>query len=100
LCQAAGLPSVLSANTGHLDLIRDGNCLALERQGACKPFGSFTATDGWGETDPDEAAEALIRLRDDREAAETMGRHASRMMEAWSWGDRVDAIVAAVERVM
>lgn len=97
---AAGLPSVLSANTGHLDLIRDGNCLALERQGACKPFGSFTATDGWGETDPDEAAEALIRLRDDREAAETMGRHASRMMEAWSWGDRVDAIVAAVERVM
>lgn len=97
---AAGLPSVLSANTGHLDLLDAGNCLALEQQGECKPFGSFTATDGWGETDPEEAAEALIRIRDDSETAETMGRRASRMMEAWSWGERVDAIVAAVEQVV
>src|SRR5262249_55865660 len=25
-CMACGVPTILSANTGHLDLIRDGNC--------------------------------------------------------------------------
>jgi glycosyltransferase involved in cell wall biosynthesis len=97
---AAGLPSVLSANTGHLDLIRDGVCIPLETQGPCRPFGTFGSVEGWGESDPEEVAAALIRLRDDREAAEIMGRKASRMMEQWSWGERVDAIVEAVEGVM
>ena len=33
-CLACGIPTILSANTGHLDLLRHGIALPLERQGA------------------------------------------------------------------
>ena len=54
-CMACGVPAILSANTGHRDLLaRPGAALALERQGAVAPAAGdppgFLAD--WGESDP------------------------------------------------
>ncbi|MBP2302747.1 glycosyltransferase family 4 protein [Azospirillum picis] len=64
---ACGVPVILSANTGHLDLIREGNCLPLSRQPSLPdPDGSRR---GWGESSVDELVEQLDRLYTDRAAA-------------------------------
>ncbi len=64
---ACGVPVILSANTGHLDLIREGNCLPLRRQSPVPdPDGSRR---GWGESSVEELVEHLDRLYTDRAAA-------------------------------
>ena len=40
-CLAAGVPTILSANTGHLDLIDDSRCFPLRTQGASRATPSF-----------------------------------------------------------
>lgn len=64
---ACGVPVILSANTGHLDLIRDGACLPLRHQmPVADPAGK---RQGWGESAVEEAVEALEVLYTDRVAA-------------------------------
>lgn len=57
---ACGVPVIAASNTGVLDLISDGNVLALTRQTTVQnaPWGS----EGWGESDPDEIIAALLTL--------------------------------------
>jgi glycosyltransferase involved in cell wall biosynthesis len=73
---ACGVPVVLSANTGHLDIIAEDRCLILREQ---KPVpaadGSRT---GWGESSVDELVEHLESLYTDRAAARA---RASRALE-------------------
>ena len=65
---AKGIPTILSANTGHLDLIGDDSCFALTRQ---RPVAGLPgiATDGWGESDVGEMVETLERAYADRDEA-------------------------------
>jgi glycosyltransferase involved in cell wall biosynthesis len=64
---ACGVPVVLSANTGHLDIIRDGACLTLNDQR------STVDRDGgrneWMDSSPEELAERLETIYSDRQAA-------------------------------
>src|SRR5262249_17227298 len=54
-CMACGLPVILSRNTGHTDLIEDGNCYALEnQQPAHAIWQGVNGVPGWGESDVDE----------------------------------------------
>ncbi|MCG5240661.1 glycosyltransferase family 4 protein [Azospirillum doebereinerae] len=64
---ACGVPVILSANTGHLDLIHEGNCLPLRNQTpVADPTG---ARRGWGESAVDEVVEQLERVYTDRATA-------------------------------
>ncbi|PWC47665.1 glycosyltransferase [Azospirillum sp. TSA6c] len=64
---ACGVPVILSANTGHLDLIREDNCLALRNQTpVVDPTG---ARRGWGESAVDEMIEQLESIYTDSAAA-------------------------------
>jgi glycosyltransferase involved in cell wall biosynthesis len=69
---AAGLPVILAANTGVKDLIDDGNCLALTRQGPIRQE-SLGGTDGWGESDVEEILAALERLYTDSALRKKIG---------------------------
>lgn len=100
-CMAAGVPTIVSANTGHLDLTGTGACLALTRQGVPRsPTRFFRATEGWGESDVDEVVEALERIHADRQAAEALGRRAASVMEAWSWPAQVDRLLALLRPLL
>lgn len=72
---ACNVPVILSANTGHLDLIRDGNSLALTRQQPVRdPTG---ARIDWGESSVDELVEHLETLFTDRARAKAQAATAS-----------------------
>ena len=69
---ACGIPTILSANTGHLDLIYSHICYPLPHQGRVKPTAHFPGVEGWGESDVAEVVEALEQVYTNREEAKRM----------------------------
>ena len=92
---ACGVPTILSANTGHLDIIGRDDCIPLRAQEtvdlACPEFG----TDGWGEPDVEEMVEALESVYQDRERASDIGVRGAASLAAFSWRRQIDALMAA-----
>ncbi|MSP89441.1 MAG: hypothetical protein EXQ92_11630, partial [Alphaproteobacteria bacterium] len=69
---ASGVPTIVSANTGHLDLIERAGVIALTRQGpVAASHLRGGETEGWGESDPEEIVEALEAVWRQRESART-----------------------------
>ena len=96
-CMAAGVPTILSANTGHLDLTATGGCFALRGQGAVKhPTKYYTGVDGWGESDVDEIVGLLERLYSDRELARERAEKGAQAMAALTWQSQIAALLDAV----
>ena len=90
---ASGVPVVLSANTGHLDLIQRAcplngtqraGCIPLRKQRGIKSgtqSSSINPYQGWGESDVDEAAEALDLLSRNSRLAEELGHNGANMIK-------------------
>lgn len=88
---ATGVPCILSANTGHLDLIQDGNCYPLTLQrpvaGGCPLYQGY---EGWGESDVGEIVELMERAFTHRAEARARGTLASEwMLREWTWETRM-----------
>ena len=94
-CLACGIPTILSANTGHLDLLRHAIALPLERQGT--PESMHYDTTDWGESDVEEMLEKLEAVWRDRAAAAALGSRAVRFMGGMRWGDQIDLLLRAIE---
>ncbi|KAJ1448996.1 hypothetical protein M885DRAFT_622926 [Pelagophyceae sp. CCMP2097] len=83
---AVGVPVVLSANSGHLDLISvlQSNCWPLRNQTA-------SPTQSGMESDPAEVAEQLLRIYADVDAARARATAAAQAMRRdFGWGSAVD----------
>jgi glycosyltransferase involved in cell wall biosynthesis len=89
---ACGLPTILSAHTGHLDLIDGGNCVALQHQ---KPT-DLPDSDGWSDSDVEEIVEALETLYRDRSAAAAIGKRAADELAGLSWARQLDKLAEVV----
>ncbi len=85
---ASGIPCVLSTNTGHLDLIDEGNCYPLLQQGEITPKAGFAGTRDWGESNVAEVVEHFERIYTDRAEARRRGEQATKFMQDWSWEKR------------
>ncbi|MCP4329019.1 MAG: glycosyltransferase family 4 protein [Alphaproteobacteria bacterium] len=82
---ACGVPTILSANTGHLDLIGDDNCYVLTDKGSVPWCPSQGNVEHWGESSVDQIVEALDAIYSDRdEARRRAGRGAATLAEL-SW---------------
>jgi glycosyltransferase involved in cell wall biosynthesis len=97
-CMACGVPVILSANSGHLDLIEEDNCYVLQRQAVlddaiARPFGDVP---GWGDSDVDEAVELLERAYIDREDARRRGERGATMLSRLTWTRTAEQVKAAV----
>ena len=86
---ACGIPTILSANTGHLDLIYSNICYPLSSQGQVKPTAHFPGVEGWGESDVAEVVEALEQVYTNREQAKSRGLAAANFMLDWTWEKQV-----------
>ncbi|WP_432808935.1 tetratricopeptide repeat protein [Pantanalinema sp. GBBB05] len=82
---ACGIPTILSANTGHLDLIRHNLGYPLRSQGTVQPPASGIGTEGWGESDVEEVVETLERIYRDRQEALNRARSAVELIQNWTW---------------
>ena len=91
---ACGVPVILSANTGHLDLIRDGNCLPLRHQSqVADPAGKRR---GWGESSVEEVVERLETLYTDRALARASAGEAQAFLRGErTWRAFAEHFVAA-----
>ena len=95
-CMACGVPTILSRNTGHLDLIGDGNCYPLDFQ---IPLGEITGRAdlrGWGESSIDEIVAKLETVYADRTEAQRRGRNAHGFMQDWGWPAQIDRLLDAI----
>jgi len=90
---ACGLPTILAANTGHLDLIRPGLCHPLTRQRPVRPI-SGLGTDGWGDSDPEEAAALLEAIYTDRAGAARIAAAGAAAMANLTWAGQIDRLLA------
>lgn len=98
---ACGVPVILSANTGHLDLLAEsGAAIPLTRQqpvrGRC-PL--YRGTEGWGESDVAEMIERLEEAYRDRNATRERGaRGAGFLHRVWTWRQRTAEILEVLAR--
>jgi glycosyltransferase involved in cell wall biosynthesis len=99
-CMACGIPTILSRNTGHLDLIGadngPGNCYVLDFQ---IPLGEVTGRadlNGWGESSIDEIVAKLDAVYADRTEAKRRGANGATFMQGWGWPAQIDRLLDAV----
>jgi glycosyltransferase involved in cell wall biosynthesis len=96
-CMACGLPTIISRNTGHADIIGSDNCYSLDDQRqTSRGFADFDGVDGWGESQVDEVVERLEQVFSNPEEAAQRGRRAAEHMARFTWqatAEKVKAII-------
>jgi tetratricopeptide (TPR) repeat protein/glycosyltransferase involved in cell wall biosynthesis len=95
---ACGIPTILSANTGHLDLLGD-HCYALRSQSPVKPSihgNSVQGFEGWGESSVEEVLEMLEVIYGDRQSARQRGQSAAQFMQDWTWDQQIERLLSAI----
>lgn len=90
---ACGLPTILSNNTGHKDLVADFPCLPLEKQSLVAPMNDQEGTQGWGESSVDEVVEKLEYAYQNRSDIKSMGEDAAEKIKLWSWFNKISELV-------
>lgn len=86
-CLASGVPTIVSDNTGHKDLVATGAPYILNRQGPVAAAG--IGTEGWGESDVDEIVEALEQAYTDRAEARRRGAAGVAAMASLTWEGQI-----------
>lgn len=83
---ACGVPTILSANTGHMDLIDGQNCYALEQQRGVAGDGTGVGdVPGWGESSVEEIDDKLEQAWRDRNDARRRGERGAAKLAGYSW---------------
>lgn len=83
-CLASGVPTILSANTGHLDLLASAPAWPLTRQRAVRSVDAGSVQ-GWGESDIDEIVDTLERIHAERDESHRRALRCADAMADWSW---------------
>jgi glycosyltransferase involved in cell wall biosynthesis len=81
---AAGVPCILSANTGHLDLIAPDNCYALNKQA---PYTNSTHQD-WGQSNIEEIVATLEHAYHHREQLAQVGKNGRAFIGQFTWDNQ------------
>ncbi|NJN85700.1 MAG: tetratricopeptide repeat protein [Leptolyngbyaceae cyanobacterium SL_7_1] len=92
---ACGIPTILSTNTGHQDLLGD-HCYPLATQGQVRGCALYRGTDGWGESLVEEIVETLETIYTNRPVAQQRGAAAHQFMQDWTWEKQVNRLLAAI----
>jgi glycosyltransferase involved in cell wall biosynthesis len=90
---ALGVPSLLSANTGHMDLLDRQIGFALADQSPVREADSSPDHDVWGESSVDEIVERLEAVYRNREAFREVALAHARLMEDLSWTRQIDRLM-------
>ncbi|MDR3537354.1 MAG: hypothetical protein P4L71_12725 [Acetobacteraceae bacterium] len=97
-CLACGIPTILSDNTGHRDLLVHDIAVRLHRQSAVRRAGVDTLD--WGESDVEEIVEQLEAAWRDRSAAAAVGARAAAFMPQMDWRIQVGRLLRAIEPLL
>jgi glycosyltransferase involved in cell wall biosynthesis len=85
-CMACGLPTILSRNTGHVDIIESDSCYTLyDQRQPSRGFSDIGGVAGWGESQVDEVVERLEQVFYDTDEAARRGRRAAERLAQLTW---------------
>jgi tetratricopeptide (TPR) repeat protein/glycosyltransferase involved in cell wall biosynthesis len=99
---ACGIPTILSMNTGHLDLIGEvqsadqPHCYPLRSQSKVAAHPHYRGTEGWGESSVEEVVAVLEAVYADRQTAIQRGLRAADWMQDWSWERQTKRLLAVL----
>jgi glycosyltransferase involved in cell wall biosynthesis len=96
---ACGVPSILSRNTGHLDLFDDDTCYGIDLQ---IPLGEVMGRkdmQGWGESSIEEMVQKLELAYVQRDQAQRIASNGANFMKKWSWSAQVDRLLNVLSSV-
>lgn len=104
---ACGIPTIISANTGHLDLLAMdfGHVVPMGQSGvgkvASEDYQSYgdDALGLWGETDPEELLQWWLKIAADRHAWREIGREHATAVQALSWRQSMNKLLSLVEEI-
>ena len=94
---ASGVPSILSSNTGHLDLIKQGNCLSLLKMSPSQPFAHYSGVSGWMEPDVNEMVEALEKVYENHKETAQMAKVGHQSLQSFNWTKQVNSLMDAID---
>ncbi len=103
---ACGVPTILSANTGHLDLLEldMAHAISVGAKGLGKVPVEITLPYGgdpeglWGETDPQELLECWLRIAAERAHWKEVGRNSADPMKRMSWQQSMESLFSVLEQ--
>lgn len=96
---ACALPTILSANTGHLDLLGE-HLYILKQQDEVQRGPELAPAVDWGESRVDELLETMELAYRNPAAAREKGRAAAHWCKAWSWDRQAARLLRAVDAHM
>jgi glycosyltransferase involved in cell wall biosynthesis len=100
-CLASGIPTILSANTGHLDPIERTGSLALKRQAPItSKVPGVRATEGWGQSDVEEIVEMMEQAYVERSAMRERAMQGALAMRDLSWKAQIRLLHETVKPVL
>tara|TARA_B100000315_G_C14587217_1_gene593690 strand:+ start:2358 stop:3548 length:1191 start_codon:yes stop_codon:yes gene_type:complete len=94
---AMGLPTILAANTGQLDLIEDGNCYQLNDQTPVEPYAPYNEVEGWREPTVEETLERMEEIYSNRDEAKRRGDKAAAFLRNLSWSNQIDRLLTEID---
>ena len=94
-CMACGIPTIVSDNTGHKDLVATNGTYTLTRQGPV--IAEDKGTEGWGESSIEEIVEALEQVWRDRAEARRRAAVGAEAMARWSWHNQIGRLHEALK---
>jgi len=97
-CLACGIPTLLSANTGHLDLLNRGAGYPLKSQSPVPSHPHFRGTEGWGNSDIDEIVETLEWIYHNRKQAKKQGKQFAKIMQTLTWEKQFKTLTSLIRR--
>jgi glycosyltransferase involved in cell wall biosynthesis len=95
-CMACGIPTLLSANTGHLDLISEEICYPMKKQYKPAPTPFYPNVEDWGESSVEEIVQTLELVYIDRRDARARGKAAAEAIKKLSWENQVSELLAHI----
>ena len=104
---ACGVPTLISANTGHLDLLAMGlgHALPMGQAGLGRVAPDVLKAYGgdpmglWGETDPDELLQWWLKIAAERETWYRLGRNHSSAVRSLSWRESMRRLLLLLEEL-
>jgi len=102
---ACGVPTVLSANTGHLDLLEMGmeHALPVGASGVGHVPAEITADYGgdkgklWGETQPEELVEKWLKIKAEKDQWRQRGQRGAQAMAAMGWDRSMKELIGVLQ---
>jgi len=94
---ALGLPTILSANSGHLDFCDAKIAYVLSKQGKVQDVPFHRSTAGWGESSVEELLAAMERAYHKRDEAMALGKAAAARLAEFSWTRQLDQLMAIID---